>query len=132
MSKYRPLSDRLSAHGEPEWRASFAELEAMLGFPLPKMARTSRAWWSNEGDKSHHRAWLDHGWSAEADRAGETVVFRRQGPSPSASEVALADVPKDATAAARPAPKMPKAAMFGAIAAAAGLGALLLRALKRR
>lgn len=132
MSKYQPLSDRLSGHGEPEWRTSFADLEAMLGFPLPKTARSSGAWWANDGSKTHHRAWLDHGWAADVDRAGEMVVFRRKSAPASAAEVALADVPKDETAAVKVSPKVPKAALFGAVAAAAGLGALLMRAMKRR
>lgn len=132
MSKYQPLSDRLAGHEDREWRTSFADLEAMLGFPLPKTARTSGAWWANDGSKTHHRAWLEHGWAAEADRAGETVVFRRSGATPSAAEVALADVPKDETAAVTTARRVPTAALLGAAAAVAGLGALLLRALKRR
>ena len=42
MSKYDPLSDRLAGHPASEWRANFAELEEVLGFPLPKAARTGR------------------------------------------------------------------------------------------
>lgn len=133
MSKYQPLSERLAGHDEREWRTSFADLEAMLGFPLPKIARSSAAWWANDGGKTHHRAWLDHGWAADVDRSGETVVFRRHGPTPSAADVALADVPKDVPVAVKASPTIPKAALIGvAAAAAAGLGAMLLRALKRR
>lgn len=74
MSKYRPLSDRLSAEGGDEWRASFAEVEAALGFPLPKAARSGGAWWSNAPDKP----WMAAGWEvAEVDRQSETVVFRK-------------------------------------------------------
>ncbi|ACG78713.1 hypothetical protein PHZ_c2303 [Phenylobacterium zucineum HLK1] len=78
MSKYKPLSQRLSGHGADEWRASFAELEEVLGFPLPKGARSGGSWWANDPDKSHSRAWTGHGWEvSEVDRAGETVTFRR-------------------------------------------------------
>ena len=39
MSKYHPLSERLKGHGQDDWQASFAEIEEVLGFPLPKSAR---------------------------------------------------------------------------------------------
>lgn len=75
MSKYKPLSDRLSGHQAPQWRASFAELEEVLGFPLPKGARIGRAWWSDE-----KRAWREHGWRADdIDHVGGYVTFRRDG-----------------------------------------------------
>jgi hypothetical protein len=82
MSKYQPLSDRLTGHPEDEWRASFAELEEVLGFPLPKGARSSRAWWANDTEKAHSRAWAAHGWEVgDIDHAAERVVFRRGGAS---------------------------------------------------
>ncbi|RAK60615.1 hypothetical protein DJ021_12760 [Phenylobacterium hankyongense] len=78
MSKYQPLSDRLTGHPEDEWRASFAELEEVLGFPLPKGARSGRAWWANDLAKAHSRAWAAHGWAVgDIDHAAERVVFRR-------------------------------------------------------
>jgi len=78
MSKYQPLSDRLTASPGDEWLTSFAELESVLGFPLPKAARTGRAWWANDPEKSHSRAWADHGWEVgDVDHAAERVVFRR-------------------------------------------------------
>ena len=78
MSKYQPLSERLAAHPDPEWRTSFSELEAVLGFPLPKAARTGRAWWANDPEKSHSRAWAVQGWEVgDVDHAAERVVFRK-------------------------------------------------------
>jgi hypothetical protein len=78
MTKYKPLSDRLTGHSGDEWRASFADLEQVLGFPLPKGARSSRAWWANGGDKGHHKAWGGVGWNLhEIDPASEYVTFRR-------------------------------------------------------
>jgi len=75
MSKYKPLSDRLAGHPHPEWRASFAEIEEVLGFPLPKAARTSGPWWSDA-----RRHWREHGWEAdEIDHSGGYVTFRRNG-----------------------------------------------------
>jgi hypothetical protein len=87
MSKYQPLSEHLSAAAADEWRPSFQELEQILGFPLPKAARTSRSWWANDADKSHSRAWAAHGWEVgDVDHAAERVVFRRG----AASGIALA------------------------------------------
>lgn len=78
MSKYNPLSERLSAHAGDEWGVTFSELESVLGFPLPKSARTNRAWWTNAPDKAHSRAWAAHGWTVgDIDHAAERVVFRK-------------------------------------------------------
>lgn len=132
MTKYQPLSDRLAAQDGGEWRATFTEMEAVLGFPLPKMAHTHGSWWVNEGRKPHNLAWLDAGWKVgEVDRKAGTVVFRR--------------VPQAATAATAPvhllaeptviaeSRKAPKAALIGgAMALIAGLGVVALRAVKRR
>jgi hypothetical protein len=114
MSKYQPLAERLSGHADDAWRASFAELEAVLGFPLSKTARSSAGWWSNEPDKPHKRAWLDSGWHvADLDRAGERVTFRRIVPRMPSKTVEVMGRP------------VPKAALF---AGAAALGAGLLAA----
>jgi len=88
MSKYQPLSERLAGHPADEWRASFAEIEAVLGFSLPKAAR-SRSWWANTGDKPHSRAWMAPGWRAEMDQASGVVIFRRP-----VSEAALQGAPE--------------------------------------
>ena len=64
MGKYDPLSARLAGHAGQEWRASFAELEDVLGFPLPKGARSGKAWWKNDARTPHSRAWADGGWEA--------------------------------------------------------------------
>jgi hypothetical protein len=78
MSKYNPLADRLAAHTGDEWGASFSELEAVLGFPLPKAAQSGRAWWTNDPDKSHSRAWAAQGWEVgDVDHSARRVVFRR-------------------------------------------------------
>lgn len=78
MTKYQTLSDHLAARAGDEWPASFSELESLLGFSLPKAARTGRAWWTNDPAKSHSRAWAAHGWEVgDVDHAAERVVFRR-------------------------------------------------------
>jgi hypothetical protein len=79
MSKYESLTARLAGHPEPEWRASFAEIEEVLGFPLPKGARTGKVWWANSGAQPHQRAWTGGGWEViDADHIGGLVTFRRK------------------------------------------------------
>ena len=78
MSKYNPLSARLAGHAGPEWRASFAEIEEVLGFPLPKGARAGKVWWRNTGAQPHQRAWTSAGWEAgDIDHVQGLVTFRR-------------------------------------------------------
>ncbi len=79
-SKYEPLYDHLMGLKHREWRASFRDVEAVLGFQLPTSARKHQAWWANEqhGQHSHAKAWLGAGWETwELDLAGHKVTFRR-------------------------------------------------------
>lgn len=76
MSKYDPLFHHLSrSHGAVE--LAFAEIEAILGFPLPKSARRHAAWWSNSGGTHvQSEAWLAAGYRTEqVDRLSETIRF---------------------------------------------------------
>lgn len=79
--KYAPLYRHLIAMGGSDWRASFAELEAILGFDLPVSARLYRPWWSNQkrgSGHSHALAWHAAGWKTRAvDLEAETLVFER-------------------------------------------------------
>ena len=67
--------------GGSDWRASFAELEAILGFDLPVSARLYRSWWSNQkrgAGHNHALAWHAAGWKTRAvDLEAETLVFER-------------------------------------------------------
>ena len=75
--KYGRLCEHLRALQETEWRASFAEIEEVLGLDLPASARSRAAWWSN-GGHSQARAWLDAGFrTSELDISRRTVLFRR-------------------------------------------------------
>ena len=71
----------LSAHPEPEWRTTFGEVEAILGFRLPDSARLHRPWWANSkhgSGHSHALAWQAAGWSTrEVNIEAETLVFAR-------------------------------------------------------
>ncbi|MDP3173756.1 MAG: hypothetical protein Q8M88_04920 [Phenylobacterium sp.] len=118
MSKYQLLSERLAARTDAVWRAGFAELEEVLGFALPKAARSTGAWWANTPDKAHARAWLDQGWEAsQVDREAETVTFRRVA-------AAVAEPVAKAPAETR---ALGMTALVGAAAAVLGVAFSLLR-----
>lgn len=82
MSRYGALCDHLRAAKGGDVPMSFAEIEAVVGAPLPLSARRHRGWWSNNpGNSGATRAWLDAGYrTAEVDMAGERLVFRRGTP----------------------------------------------------
>ena len=79
----------LSAHPEPEWRTTFGEVEAILGFRLPDSARLHRPWWANSkhgSGHSHALAWQAAGWSTrEVNIEAETLVFARGDVSPASA-----------------------------------------------
>ena len=86
MTKYAPLSDFLNTAAFTRLNASFAEIEAVLGFRLPKSAYTHAEWWSNnDTGHSHARSWLQAGWRTEdVDLAHRKVTLSRA-PAPEAS-----------------------------------------------
>lgn len=149
MSKYKPLSERLAGHDGHEWRASFAEIEEVLGFPLPKGAREQNAWWTG-AEKPHHGAWLSGGWRvADVDRTGQSVTFARAKvakakPAAAASEPATPaqpSAPERAAPVEQPAPEgpaqtlrkaAPAMAIGGAAALLAGATAVIARFLSKR
>ncbi len=59
MGKYHRLYSHLRSLPEREWKATFSDVEALLGFDLPESARLHRPWWSNQIN-GHSR--LSHGW----------------------------------------------------------------------
>ena len=80
--KYAPLFRNLSVRTGTRWRATFAQIEAVLGFKLPDSARIHRPWWANQkrgGGHSHALAWQAAGWkTTRVDLAAETLVFERE------------------------------------------------------
>ena len=76
--RYQRLYSHLCSLPDREWRLSFADIEAVLGFELPGSARMHRPWWSNQIDgHSQAIAWMAAGWeTAEVDVRGETLLFR--------------------------------------------------------
>ena len=132
MSKYDALSARLAAHPDPEWGASFAELEEVLGFPLPKGARSGKAWWGEA--QPHARAW--RGWDVSGlDPAGGRVTFRRASAGPGAEGKFQPPTTVDEPPILKRldvSPGWGMAMVAGGVALAAGLGALAIRGLVRR
>jgi len=75
----KPLRDFLIGQGESMIPMTFAQIEHLLGTPLPA-SKMSRAWWSNNPDNNvMTREWLAAGYLAEAvDIKSEKLVFRRR------------------------------------------------------
>ncbi len=84
-ARFSPLGDYLAhqaAAGQYRVVLSFAQVEALLGRPLPpvvRRARTPRGWWRNDGREAHAwYGWLRAGWFVGAvSLATETVTFTR-------------------------------------------------------
>ena len=79
MTKYAPLTHHLATRHEPRISMDFAEIERLLGFPLPRSARMHRPWWANS-DHGHvqSRAWLNAGYeSRDVDLDAEKLEFVR-------------------------------------------------------
>lgn len=79
MSKYEALTKHLSKRAERRVPMSFADLEKLLGFPLPSSARAHRPWWANSvHGHVQARGWLDAGFQSEqVDLEKERLVFVR-------------------------------------------------------
>jgi hypothetical protein len=81
--QYLPLSSYLTHLEGAQWKASFAEIERLLGFDLPPEARADRVWWRNDwtdGELSPANAWLGAGFeTADVDIYGHRLTFRRIG-----------------------------------------------------
>ncbi|GEM_PF-824692 len=80
--KYEPLSDYLMTLAGDEVCFTFAEIEAILGAPLPRTAWQRSMWWANSlrPDHPQSRAWLASGWTVSADVNNGAVTFFRRDP----------------------------------------------------
>lgn len=76
---YLPLGEYLGGLDSSTEQLTFAQIERILGRPLPPSSRRHRAWWANdsEGTHSHARSWLGKGWLVDSVDLGGTVRFRR-------------------------------------------------------
>ena len=80
--KYDPLAEYLATLPGDEVCFTFAEIEAILGAPLPDTAWRRSVWWANSARPDHPqaRAWLASGWAVSADMSNDTVTFYRRDP----------------------------------------------------
>jgi hypothetical protein len=78
MGKYDPLKTFLAGQAADRVPISFAEIEHLVGAPLPSSKRHP-AWWSNNpSNNPMTRAWLAAGYKTEqVDTAAQRLVFRR-------------------------------------------------------
>ncbi|HTX48066.1 MAG TPA: hypothetical protein VME40_01630 [Caulobacteraceae bacterium] len=79
-AKYARLGRHLRNTSENRIRLSFKDVETILGFDLPKSARTFAPWWANDDGGSHVQAqsWMQAGWrTRDVDVRGEQVTFER-------------------------------------------------------
>lgn len=81
--KYAPLTAALNALAPSSESVtfSFQEIEAILGFALPRSACNYRPWWENPGNAENHtqaRGWMDAGFRVESvDLRNRWVEFTR-------------------------------------------------------
>lgn len=81
MSRYQPLADFLAGKKAITWEASFDEIEAQLGFPLPESAYKYPAWWANQTGTGHSqtKGWRSVGWkTCDIDLERKRVRFERE------------------------------------------------------
>ena len=91
-SRYDPLRRYLAEHSEPVIHLSFADVERIIGGPLPASARRHRPWWANErsGSHVHASAWMEiDRRTANVDLNAGTVDFTRQSVSGSATSAQI-------------------------------------------
>ncbi len=95
MSRYDRLKEYLRQRAGQRIAITFAEIEEVLGRPLPASARRHRAWWSNNPTNNvMTNAWLEAGYrTADVDMAGEKLVFERVMDEQSENVFASASVP---------------------------------------
>ena len=83
--RYAPLHRQLLSLAGDHWSASFAEIEAILGFSLPDSARLYPSWWSNGARHSHALAWEAAGFRVRPRIAQEVALFERLATAPRAA-----------------------------------------------
>ena len=82
--KYDPLCAYLVTMPGEEVCYTFAEVEAIIGAPLPPTALRHTAWWANSCrfDHPQARAWMAGGWTAGVDLDNTCVTFFRRETQP--------------------------------------------------
>ncbi len=90
-SRYAAIGRHLEEQQADQVELDFAQIEQLLGFPLPMSARKYDQWWHGGSTHTQTRGWEDFGWSlTRLDRRGQRANFRRL---PGAKRVAAPSVP---------------------------------------
>jgi hypothetical protein len=80
-AEYRSLHKYLDERYANTVVLTFAEIEDLLGFALPALARLRQDWWANPRADStpsaHSYSWTRASRSATANLVAQTVVFER-------------------------------------------------------
>jgi hypothetical protein len=78
-AEYRPLHKYLDGRYADTVVLTFAEIEDLLGFALPAVARMEREWWTGTDDapEAQSRAWIQANRSAKPNLQASTVIFDR-------------------------------------------------------
>jgi hypothetical protein len=83
--RYQPLYVYLRDRYADRVVLSFADIEALLGFPLPETAWTAREWWAGPdapaGASAQSGAWTRASRSAAVNVAARNAVFDRLTPA---------------------------------------------------
>jgi hypothetical protein len=62
---------------------TFAQIEDLIGFPLPSQARSERGWWDDGGSATRRSdqsaAWIQAGRRASVNMSSQCVTFERDG-----------------------------------------------------
>jgi hypothetical protein len=73
-SIYQPLGDFLQLCSGDAVTLSFADVETILGRPLPPMASRNIRWWGNKQGPTHARVWRYVGWETRSVNLQQQAV----------------------------------------------------------
>lgn len=80
--EYRSLHKYLDNRYANTVVLTFSQIEDLLGFALPDLARTDHAWWTSAAASTaaspHSRAWILAGRTATPNLSAHNVAFERQ------------------------------------------------------
>jgi hypothetical protein len=77
-NKYQPLTDWLATQRGAAAILTFAEVEALLGEPLPVLARITPRWWARALRRPRHgRVWRALGWEVTLNSGAQALTFVR-------------------------------------------------------
>ncbi len=80
-AEYRSLHKYLDDRFANTVVLTFAEIEDLLGFALPDLARLKQEWWANttadSAPSAQSRSWTQASRTATANLVARTVVFER-------------------------------------------------------